>query len=172
MSTVPLVDGAPDITLTVLCCVLLASTTPLHDFGSLIFSDDDLHLEQEVIFRALARGRFKNTTSTPRLRHSSSSKIGRCNSSQPVGWLDIDPVDDANVYKIAQPIQGWTNESGLRFATRAVESSLAADSNVNRVSALTLTESGTNVAIINKLSLGPAWAAQQAEKIRRIYWDR
>jgi hypothetical protein len=34
--------------------MLLTPPTPLHDFGSLIFSDDALHLEQEVIFRALA----------------------------------------------------------------------------------------------------------------------
>jgi hypothetical protein len=34
--------------------MFLASPTPLHDFGSLIFSDDALHLQQQIIFRALA----------------------------------------------------------------------------------------------------------------------
>jgi hypothetical protein len=35
--------------------MLLAPPTPLHDFGSLIFGDDALDLEQEIIFRALAK---------------------------------------------------------------------------------------------------------------------
>jgi hypothetical protein len=34
--------------------VLLASPTPLHDLGSLIFSDNALHLEQQIIFGALS----------------------------------------------------------------------------------------------------------------------
>lgn len=37
-----------------LCRMLLASSAPLHDLGSLIFSDDALHLQQQVIFWALA----------------------------------------------------------------------------------------------------------------------
>jgi hypothetical protein len=39
---------------TALGCMLLTPPTPLHDFGSLIFSDNALDLQQEVIFRALA----------------------------------------------------------------------------------------------------------------------
>jgi hypothetical protein len=34
--------------------MLLPSPTPLHDLGSLIFSDDALHLQQQIIFWALA----------------------------------------------------------------------------------------------------------------------
>jgi hypothetical protein len=33
--------------------MLLASATPLHDFGSLVYRDDALDLEQQIIFRAL-----------------------------------------------------------------------------------------------------------------------
>ena len=40
---------------TALGCMLLTPPTPFHDFGSLIFSDDALHLKQQVIFRALAK---------------------------------------------------------------------------------------------------------------------
>jgi hypothetical protein len=36
--------------------VLLTSPTPLHDLGSLIFRDNALHLEQQIIFGALAEG--------------------------------------------------------------------------------------------------------------------
>jgi hypothetical protein len=41
---------------TALGRMLLTPPTPLHDFGSLIFSKDALHPEQEVIFRALTEG--------------------------------------------------------------------------------------------------------------------
>jgi hypothetical protein len=34
--------------------MLFSSPTPLHDLGSLIFGDDALHLEQQIIFGALA----------------------------------------------------------------------------------------------------------------------
>jgi hypothetical protein len=34
--------------------MLLASPAPLHDLGSLIFGDDSLHLQQQIIFWALA----------------------------------------------------------------------------------------------------------------------
>jgi len=37
-----------------LSSMLFASPTPLHDLGSLIFGDDALHLEQQIIFGALA----------------------------------------------------------------------------------------------------------------------
>jgi len=39
---------------TALSCMLFTSPTPLHDFGSLVFGDNALHLQQQVIFRALA----------------------------------------------------------------------------------------------------------------------
>jgi hypothetical protein len=39
-----------------LCGMLFASSAPFHDLGSLIFSDDTLHLQQQIIFRALAEG--------------------------------------------------------------------------------------------------------------------
>jgi hypothetical protein len=32
----------------------LTAPTPLHELGALIFSNDALHLQQEVVFRALA----------------------------------------------------------------------------------------------------------------------
>jgi len=45
-----------DITLSepTLSCVLLATPAPLHDLGSLIFGDDALHLQQQVILWTLA----------------------------------------------------------------------------------------------------------------------
>jgi hypothetical protein len=39
---------------TSLGCVLLATPTPLHDLGALVLGDNALHLEQQVVFRALA----------------------------------------------------------------------------------------------------------------------
>jgi hypothetical protein len=37
-----------------LSSMLLPAPTPLHDLGSLILGDDALHLQQQLIFRALA----------------------------------------------------------------------------------------------------------------------
>jgi hypothetical protein len=49
--------------------MLLTPPTPLHDFDSLIFSDDALHLEQEIIPRALAKWAIQkkdfNTSTAP-----------------------------------------------------------------------------------------------------------
>src|SRR5271165_4842183 len=42
-----------DIHGATLCGMPLTTPTTLHEFGSLIFSNDALHLEQQVVFRAL-----------------------------------------------------------------------------------------------------------------------
>jgi len=48
--------------------MLFASPTPLHDLGSLIFGDDALYLQQQIIFRALAEWPIqKNDFDTPSL---------------------------------------------------------------------------------------------------------
>jgi hypothetical protein len=48
--------------------MLLASPTPLHDLGSLIFGDDALYLQQQIIFRALAEWPIQeNDFDTPSL---------------------------------------------------------------------------------------------------------
>src|SRR5208337_416208 len=53
---IPISERRPghDVKRPTLSSMLLPSPTPLHDLGSLIFGDDALHLEQQIIFRALA----------------------------------------------------------------------------------------------------------------------
>jgi hypothetical protein len=43
-----------DIQRAVLRCVALAAPTPLHELGALVLGNDALHLEQQVVFWALA----------------------------------------------------------------------------------------------------------------------
>src|SRR5260370_28814410 len=96
-----------------LCRMLFASSAPLHDLGPLIFSDDALDLQQQVIFWALAEGPVQehqlDTTTAPLVERKNLIRVV---AGQSVGRVNVDAVNRSNSNQIAQPIQGWTNQRG------------------------------------------------------------
>ncbi len=75
----------------------LTAPTTFHEFGSLIFSNDALHLEQQVVFRALTERPVqedKLDISPPPLVQK-QNLVGEI-ASQPVGRMDVDSVNCAD----------------------------------------------------------------------------
>jgi hypothetical protein len=96
---------------TALGCMFLASATPLHDFGPLVFGDDALYLQQQVIFRALAEWPVQehqlDAATTPLVE---KKNLIRVVTGQPVRRMDVDPINGADGGQIAQPIQSWADQ--------------------------------------------------------------
>jgi hypothetical protein len=75
----------------------LTAATPLHEFGSLIFGNDALHLKQQVVFRALAERPVQEDEfyiSPPPLVQEQN--LVRIVASQPVGRMDIKSVNSTH----------------------------------------------------------------------------
>jgi hypothetical protein len=93
-----------------LCGMLFATSAPLHDLGSLIFSDNALHLQEQVIFGALTERPVQEhqlDTAPPPLVEEKN--LIRVVAGQAVGRVDVDAVNGANRCQVAQPIQSWAD---------------------------------------------------------------
>jgi uncharacterized protein YgbK (DUF1537 family) len=75
----------------------LTAPATLHELRSLIFSDDALHLEQQVVFRALAERLVQkdnvNTHPAPLVQEQN---LVRVVARQSIGRMDIDSVNSAD----------------------------------------------------------------------------
>ena len=86
-----------DIQRAALRGVPLAAPTPLHELGAFELSNDALHLEQQVVFRALAQRPAQEDQldmGPPPLVQEQN--LVRIVAGQSVGRMDIDSVDSAD----------------------------------------------------------------------------
>jgi hypothetical protein len=86
-----------DIQGAVLCRMALTTPTALHELGALIFSNDALHLEQQVVFRTLAQRPVQEDQldiRPPPLVQKQD--LVRVIAGQSVGRMNIDPVDSSD----------------------------------------------------------------------------
>jgi hypothetical protein len=90
--------------------VLPTSTASLHDLGAFVFGDDALHLEQQVILRAVPQRAIQkhniDASATPLVHQKHLISVV---ASQPVRGMDVDSVDHTCQDQVAQLIEGWAN---------------------------------------------------------------
>ena len=92
-------------------------SAPLQDLGALVFGNDALDLEQEVVLRAGADGPVEEgdlNAGAPELLHQQG--LVRMTPGEPVGREYVDTVDLPGGRRIAQPLQGWTHQRGSAVA--------------------------------------------------------
>ncbi|HEX2479178.1 MAG TPA: hypothetical protein VHK45_07840 [Geminicoccaceae bacterium] len=85
-----------------------SSPAPLQDLGALVFGDDALDLEQQVVFRAGADRAVEEgnlDAGTPKLLHQEG--LVRVAPGEPVRCEQVDAIDLAGGNHVAQPLQSW-----------------------------------------------------------------
>src|SRR5215210_3257069 len=87
--------------------------TSLQDLGALVFGDDPLDLEQQVVLRASADRAVEEgdlNAGAPELLHQQS--LVRMTPGEPVWSEQVDAVDVPGGHCVAQPLQGWPHQGG------------------------------------------------------------
>ena len=95
--TVPEWSAGHDIHGTALRCMPLTAPATLHELGALVLGNDALHLEQQVVFRALAERLVQEDNldiGPPPLVQEQN--LVRVVASRPIGRMDIDSINRTN----------------------------------------------------------------------------
>jgi hypothetical protein len=85
----------------------------LQDLGALVFGDDPLDLEQQVVLRASADRAIEEddlNAGASELLHQQS--LVRMTPGEPVWSEQVDAVDIPGGHCVAQPLQGWPHQGG------------------------------------------------------------
>ena len=93
--------------------VLFATAASFHDLGPLVLRHDPLHLQEQVVFGALAERPVQehdlDTRATPLVDQQDLVRVITC---EPVRRMHVDAIDRSCSGKIAQPIERRTNKRG------------------------------------------------------------
>src|SRR5215218_2830337 len=99
------------------CRMAPAPTAPLQDPGALVLGDHALDLEQEVVLGGAAdRAVEEHDLGAGAAELLHQEHLVGVTARQPVGGVDVEPLDVTGGHGVTQPLQGWAQQARAAVA--------------------------------------------------------